>query len=411
MNSASARDKTAIEKEVELCLSCMQIVPGKPATTCPHCQAAVNPQAISQLDLPPGHILKGRYVLGRLLGRGGFGATYIAYDRLTKDRCAVKEYFPHQMVTRHQCQPQVELLKPRDFAYYQKRFYDEANQLTSLQHIPGMVKLYDVFNEHGTAYFVMEYVSGNNLKKHLKLSRGNISQQEALNILSELLIILQSVHENGVLHRDISADNICITEKGKVVLIDFGSARSTLENRMTVFHKGVYTAPEQLLGQAQGNFTDLYAVGVVLFELIMGRQPTSSEGTLEPMTRNPRSSLGDLNRVYLKATNPKAEKRYQIALDMRRELEDIQDAGNESQTKRESGRKLSDLERKKLKERQRQAKKTESKARKKQKKQKANDQKENTGQKNRKPKQSFLYATLIILSILFLLMISILILS
>ena len=294
------------------------------ASACPYCQAQLPYQALSGLDLPAGHVLQNRYIIGRLLGRGGFGATYIAFDQFTQERCAIKEYFPHQMVTRDQGNPMVEQLKPQEFAHYQKRFFDEAKQLKDLSHVEGMVRLYDVFTDNGTAYFVMEYVSGTNLKKHLAKQKGGITQREGINILCQLLKILSSVHSSGVLHRDISPDNICLMEDGRIKLIDFGSARSTVASNMTVYRKGMYTAPEQSAGQTQGNYTDLYAVGVVMFEMFMGRMPVAQEINLEPMTNDARSPLYNLNRVYMKATRTNPKERYQFAQDMLSDMQAIQ---------------------------------------------------------------------------------------
>lgn len=307
-----------------LCHSCMKHIALEDATACPYCRASLPYVAMNSLDLQPGHVLQDRYVIGRLLGRGGFGATYIAFDQFTQDRCAVKEYFPNQMVSRNAGAPEVTILKPNDFEFYRQRFFAEATQLRNLSHIEGLARLYDVFSENKTAYFVMEYISGPNLKTYLRDYREGLPQSQAIDILSQLLGILSSVHSSGVLHRDISLDNICLMEDGRIKLIDFGSARSSIKSSMTTFTKGVYTAPEQALGRAQGQFTDLYAVGVVMFELFMGRTPIVQDGNLEPMTEDEKGALVQINRVYLKATKTLAAQRYQLAQDMRSDLLQIE---------------------------------------------------------------------------------------
>lgn len=293
------------------------------ADACPYCRASLPYAPRSSLDLPPGQVLQGRYIIGRLLGRGGFGATYIAFDTAAQERCAVKEYFPSQMVTRERGQTDVSLLMKKEFEFYKKRFFTEANQLRDLAHVEGLARLYDVFSENQTAYFVMEYIPGSNLKQYLRDFPGGVPQTKALDILRQLLAILASVHSSGVLHRDISLDNICLTEEGRVKLIDFGAARSSVLSSMTKFTKGVYTAPEQAMGREQGSFTDLYAVGVVMFELFMGRLPKVQDGNLEPLAGDAKSPLLALDQVYMKATRTQPAQRYQFAQDMLTDLERV----------------------------------------------------------------------------------------
>lgn len=307
-----------------LCYSCMKQIALERATSCPYCRAELPYKALNSLDLLPGHALQNRYIVGRLLGRGGFGATYIAFDEATQDRCAVKEYFPNQMVTRNSGESKVTLLKPNEFEHYRQRFFSEATQLRALSHVDGLVRLYDVFSENETAYFVMEHVPGTNLKSFLREHKEGLPQSQAIEILSQLLTILSAVHSSGVLHRDISLDNILRTEDGRIKLIDFGSARSAIKSSMTIYTKGEYTAPEQVLGKAQGPFTDLYAVGVVMFELFMGRTPRKIDGISEPMTDDTRGPMGQINRVYTKATKVEASQRYQLAQDMLSDLRAIQ---------------------------------------------------------------------------------------
>lgn len=300
------------------------------ASTCPYCREELPYKTQSSLDLKPGTTLQDRYVIGRLLGRGGFGATYIAFDNASQERCAIKEYFPNQMVTRNPDSADVTLLKPKEFEFYKQRFFAEANQLRNLSHVEGLVRLYDVFTANQTAYFVMEYLPGTNLKTYLRQHQDGLPHRQVIDILTQLLNILSSVHSSGVLHRDISLDNILLMDDGRVKLIDFGSARNAVQSGMTTFTKGVYTAPEQAQGMKQGIFTDLYAVGVVMFELFMGRTPKVQDGNLEPMSNDEKSPLHQANQVYMKATRTQPAQRYQLAQDMLWDIQRIQPIDNKT---------------------------------------------------------------------------------
>lgn len=314
-----------------LCYSCMKKVALEEASTCPYCREELPyKKTQSNLDLKPGTTLQDRYVIGRLLGRGGFGATYIAFDNASQERCAIKEYFPNQMVTRNSDSADVTLLEPEKFEFYKQRFFAEANQLRNLSHVEGLVRLYDVFTANQTAYFVMEYLPGTNLKTHLRQHQDGLPHRQAIDILTQLLNILSSVHSSGVLHRDISLDNILLMDDGRVKLIDFGSARNAVQSGMTTFTKGVYTAPEQAQGMKQGIFTDLYAVGVVMFELFMGRTPKVQDGNLEPMSNDEKSPLHQANQVYMKATRTQPAQRYQLAQDMLWDIQRIQPIDNKT---------------------------------------------------------------------------------
>jgi serine/threonine protein kinase len=313
-----------------LCYSCMKKVALADASACPYCREPLPYKTRGNLDLEPGTLLQDRYVIGRLLGRGGFGATYIAFDNASQERCAVKEYFPNQMVTRSPDSADVTLLKPREFEFYKQRFFAEANQLRNLSHVEGLVRLYDVFTANQTAYFVMEYLPGTNLKAYLRQHQDGLPHRNAIDILTQLLNILSSVHSSGVLHRDISLDNILLMDDGRVKLIDFGSARNAVQSGMTTFVKGVYTAPEQAQGMTQDKYTDLYAVGVVMFELFMGRTPKVQDGNLEPMCSDEKSPLYQVNRVYMKATRTQPAQRYQLAQDMLSAVQAIEPIDNKT---------------------------------------------------------------------------------
>lgn len=231
--------------------------------------------------LSTGIILHQRYILGRVLGMGGFGITYVAYDQIKKRRIAVKEYFPvewamrvskgNQIVPNSQSQREV-------YCRGKEVFSNEAKVLIKLQAVPGVVDVLDFFQENGTAYMVMELLEGVTLSSYIKGSDyGMTSWKNANQIIREAGIALKQVHENSLLHRDIGPDNIMIDKSKKVRLIDFGATRiyaMNLERSMSVMLKPGFTPIEQYSRTGkQGPWTDVYALAATYYYLVTGKRP------------------------------------------------------------------------------------------------------------------------------------------
>ncbi len=208
------------------CWNCFQTKPN--GGVCPFC--GYDPGAGGKkypLALKEGAILNGRYTVGRVLGQGGFGITYIAQDYQTKERVAIKEYLPGEFASRTQNQSIQAFSGDQEetFAYGKAQFLEEAKTLAAFNGDAHIVRIYIYFEENNTAYFVMEYVDGDPLDKYMAQRGGRLSVDEANRLLLPLMESLEKVHARGIIHRDIAPDNILITKDGEAKLIDFGAAR------------------------------------------------------------------------------------------------------------------------------------------------------------------------------------------
>ena len=248
--------------------------------------------------LKPDTILGGKYILGRKIGEGGFGITYMGLDLNLNMRVAIKEYFPSGCVTRNTDVSNTitvfdgEPLKM--FEHGREKFIEEARTIAQFQDSDGIVSVKDFFLENGTAYIVMEYLDGENLKDFLAKRGGKISVDEALKMVRPILSSLYQLHKNGLIHRDISPDNIMITKKGKVKLIDFGAARDVNINKsLSIQLKPGYAPEEQYRTHGkQGAWTDVYALCATIYRMITGIVPEeSNERLIEDHLKTP-SSMG-----------------------------------------------------------------------------------------------------------------------
>ena len=231
--------------------------------------------------LEVGYRLNGRYRVCRSLGQGGFGITYLAEDELLGQKIVIKEYFPVCFARRAE-DGSIRIMEETDRAAFtegRNRFLREARILTSLLDVPGVVKAWNYFRENQTAYLVMEYVQGISLRSWLEQNGEVPSFDEALEMLRPVVLALANIHKKGLLHRDITPDNLMVGANGTVKLLDFGSARSYLREKdsemtQTVLLKSGYAPPEQYDGKSvQGPWTDIYALSATLYEMITGCMP------------------------------------------------------------------------------------------------------------------------------------------
>ena len=178
--------------------------------------------------LRPGAILNGRYIVGRVLGQGGFGITYLALDNPSGERVAIKEYYPSELAGRglDGCTVAVHSEeRAENFAYGKAQFLEEARTLAAVSGSGSIVRIYSYFEENGTAYFAMEYVEGVPLDEYLRQKGGHLTAPEAEDLFLPLMAALETVHKKGIVHRDIAPDNLIVTKDGTAKLIDFGAAR------------------------------------------------------------------------------------------------------------------------------------------------------------------------------------------
>lgn len=241
----------------------------------------------STLELKKQRCLSNRYVIQRTLGIGGFGITYAAYDTEEKRDCAVKELFPQGVVTRMTDGTTVVTVsseKDSSFEHSKERFLEEAEILQDLNPIHEVVSVYDFFMENGTCYFVMEYLEGMTLRRLLKGAGGRLPYKIVMDIVQKIGKALIVVHKHKIFHRDISPDNIIVTNKGEVKLIDFGNAKSLSQNAnqgLSVVLKPGFAPLEQYSTQGkQGTYTDVYSFACTIYYMLTGEKiPDALERT------------------------------------------------------------------------------------------------------------------------------------
>ena len=268
-----------MEQPVNLCPFCFEpIFSNGP---CPHCGHWIGEPIQGLQQLPVGWILDGKYRIGMTLGQGGFGITYLAYDMNLQQKVAIKEYFPGGLVTRSA--QTVMPFTQSGQTLYQKgvdAFYREAQLLARFQNHPNIVHIHNFFRENNTAYFVMEYVEGKSLAAYLDEKGGRLSQEETISLLSPIMDALDVLHQAGILHRDIAPDNIYLTKSGQVKLLDFGAAKNELRQHThssAAILKPGYAPLEQYSATGnQGPWTDVYAMGAVIYRCLTGTMPPDS---------------------------------------------------------------------------------------------------------------------------------------
>ena len=291
----------------------------EPGTVCPVCGFYETKQQ-PYLALPLGTIVNGRYLIGKVLGIGGFGITYLGFDLTLEIKVAIKEYMPSAMATRNTDRYTVVLTshQEKDYQSGMERFLEEARILAKLQNTPNIVSVQNYFRENNTAYFVMEYVNGTSLKAYLAAHGEKISCEEALKILLPVMNALVSVHSMQLLHRDISPDNIYLTADGDSRLLDFGAARfaSGDGKSVSVILKHGYAPEEQYSSHGnQGPWTDVYAMGATLYRCITGVLPPDSIERIHGDTLKRPSELGisispAIEQAILKALSIRTEDRF-----------------------------------------------------------------------------------------------------
>ena len=297
---------------------------------CPHCGFARNTEE-KDIYLRQGTILRDRYVIEGVIGSGGFGVTYMAMDRVLNQKVAIKEYFPTDFASRLPGSDEVcafDGTKGMQFEAGLQCFVDEALRLVSLNHLDGIVRVFDSFIGNCTAYIIMEYVEGVTAMNLLK-ANGPLPFGEVLDITLPVLYSLEEVHKNGVIHRDIAPDNIVITSDKKIKLIDFGSARSAINaqsNDMDIVLKPGYAPVEQYSTSGlQGSWTDVYAMAAVMYHMITGKLPPESvkrkeEDTLKTPTEMGFSIPADIESAIMKALTIEPGERTKTAKEFADEL-------------------------------------------------------------------------------------------
>lgn len=263
------------------CTNCFENFDGT-HDVCPFCgyYEGKGPQEAYQLS--PGVIIGERYKIGMVIGVGGFGITYKAWDMKLDALVAIKEYYPAGIVNRTPGNQEVIIFsgkRKNDFEFGRVRFLDEAKNMAKFTSSRNIVHVFDYFEENNTAYIVMEYLDGVALNVFLRENGEKMDLATGIRIASSICDALRDIHKSGIVHRDISPDNIFICVNNNIKLIDFGAARFSLDEdkKMTIILKPGFAPPEQYDSiNEQGPWTDVYALGATLYLILTGIKPSES---------------------------------------------------------------------------------------------------------------------------------------
>lgn len=278
-----------MNRQIVYCPNCFELC--SPQET--HCKACGYSLAVTQDErsLSVGDDLHGTYTVGRVLGTGGFGITYLCMDRRYSRICAIKEYFPGEWVKRVPMTKRMMLTDSRFEANYRhglEVFLNEAKILYGLRDNSAVVNVSDFFQENQTAYLVMEYVEGETLAQHIMKQKKPLSYDEANRMIFNIASALGYIHKKGLLHRDISPDNIMLTKDGNMKLIDFGATRQYVSNEtvdMSVLVKTGFSPLEQYSRSGnQGPWSDIYALAATYYYVLSGKKPLTANERCSGMT-------------------------------------------------------------------------------------------------------------------------------
>lgn len=281
-------------------------------------------------------LLHEKYQIKKVLGQGGFGITYLAYDQTLQQNVAIKEYFPVKIVRRlgntlREGQGEYELsatamVYPQNgqeekYLNGMKNFLEEAQMLFGKFDVEGLAAVKDYFEENGTAYIVMEYLSGPTLQEYEKEHKGKISEKQAEILLEPVINALAYIHSIGIVHCDISPDNLIFNKEGQLKLIDFGAAKNKKKEKEEQYCKGGYTAPEQYLEKEfVGPWSDVYSLCAVWYEMLTGiKVPPAVERLQKDRLKNMTmaSEVSEqTNNILKKGLSLEIQKRYFSVLNL-----------------------------------------------------------------------------------------------
>jgi len=292
---------TMIQSPQNACMSCFT-QHAAPTNPCPVCGYDEATQELPPHILRPRTILNGKYLIGKVLGQGGFGITYIGWDLNLGIKVAIKEYYPSGFVSRETTSVGNATVQPFTgsqgdfFLKGREKFINEARTLAKFFALPGIVSIKDFFQENGTAYISMEFIDGQTLKDYLSQMGGRLPAGQIFEMMKPVMSSLAEIHNAGLIHRDISPDNIMISKEGQMKLLDFGAARDFSDSgnkSMSIMLKPGFAPEEQYRTRGvQGPWTDVYALSATIYRCITGVTPEESvERTRRDEVRPP-SMLG-----------------------------------------------------------------------------------------------------------------------
>lgn len=312
-----------------LCLNCFHIKGNY--DVCPYCgyREGAPPNVLFQLK--PGTVLQNRYIIGEAIGYGGFGITYKAYDITLSIIVAVKEFYPAGLVNRAEGEVKVGIFsgeKERTYNKLLKRFITEARNMALFAKESDIINVFAYFEANKTAYIIMEYIDRPILKTYLE-ENGKMQVQQACDYICVILTALQKIHDKGIVHNDISPDNIFVISPGQVKLFDFGAAK--FQNEECIYTRSIvvkngYAPPEQYRSNSIPDFrTDIYATGAVLYQMLTNEKPVESLDRMQNNQLIPPSKKGIriqpyVEKALLKALSLNPEERFSSAADFKKAL-------------------------------------------------------------------------------------------
>ena len=274
--------------ELSKCFGCMEDFRGYPCQKCGY-----DPKTAKNAEyaLTPGTILAGKYLVGKVLGQGGFGITYIGWDIPLERKVAVKEYYPSGQVSRSP--------GTRNLTWYtteaaeqarrdgMQMFLKEARKMSRADGIPGVVRVLDLFQENGTAYIVMEFIEGVTLKAKLQQT-GPLPWEQVRELFLSVIQTMAQVHKAGLVHRDLSPDNIMLLPNGGVKILDLGAAKDLSINSgassMQVAKSGFSPLEQYTQRGGSGPWTDVYSMAATIYYTLTGKLPPNAIDRLDKDT-------------------------------------------------------------------------------------------------------------------------------
>lgn len=278
----------------------------------------------------PGTLVHNRYRIEKVLGEGGFGVTYKVRDYKENRISALKEYMPMDIAYRSPGSMQVVPVHGNEQSYekFKQGFLEEAQTIYSFQGHPNIVGVYHLFAENNTAYYAMEFIQGVDLSKHLSQNGNRISWEAMRPIVAQIITALRAVHSKGIVHCDISPDNIFVLNGGQAKLIDFGAAKRMLKAKSSVvlLKKGFAPLEQMSANGNMGPWTDIYALAVTIYRSITGRMPPPAEeritgdATIWPSQMGIQEPFPGWENALRKAMSVYPEGRYQNVTDFWQDL-------------------------------------------------------------------------------------------
>ena len=273
--------------QVNLCFGCMEPTDSYP---CPRCGYTPGGKG-AEWALQPGSILNGKYMVGRILGQGGFGITYIGWDIALEKKVAIKEYYPSGQVSRTPGASTLSWYTSESAALARQTglemFLKEARKMSKVDDVFGIVRVRDLFQENQTAYIVMDYVEGETLKARLQKT-GPMAWDQAMEIFRPAIRAMEQVHKAGLIHRDLSPDNLMLTPDGQVKILDLGAAKDLSINSgassMQVAKSGFSPFEQYSQRGGSGPWTDVYAMAATIYYTLTGVLPPAAIDRVEEDT-------------------------------------------------------------------------------------------------------------------------------